>query len=220
MAVAPVRVWKDEPTESWRPPPSRGKILVSLGIVAVVVVAALVIGAVVLNPRSTKPQVDSSPPTSSTPATTQAPPTPPRPTSQWEVASPNPVDLAVYGHLAKGDCFGDLPVLDNALHTSTNVETIACPQPHKSQVIGFVTVKDVDRGASEPIKEGVYHDRCASLMTADGVPEGLLDFSSAYVASDEELDAGAESIMCIVSTNEITEKEWTGSALDGTATGF
>ena len=213
-----MRYWRDEPVESWQPAPSRLKRLLIITVVVIVVVVALIGGAMVLTRGS-----GTAEPTQSSTASATATPTrtPTREPSQYEVRSPGSVDLAVYGHLSKGDCFGDLPDLDNALVTTITVETVACAQPHKSQVVGYATIEDIPRSEGEATRASIYAERCVSLMQAGGVPEALFSLSEPYWPSGAELDAGAKTILCLVTTDKGgSGKQWTGSVLDGTATGF
>ena len=184
--------------------------------VGAVVVVGLVVVAVLLLGRGSGPD-----PVAST--THQRTGPSPEPTDEvenlYEATRLTSVERSVLGQLAKGDCFDEIPDLEQALTTPTVVDTTSCADPHRFQVVGFVDITDISTSISESSQLVRYTDRCENLMAATDVPEGLRHYQGEpvyFYPSQEELDAGVGVVMCLVAS----DSTWTGSALDGTAKGY
>ena len=155
------------------------------------------------------------PTSTSTPQPTSTSTPTPTTGNQYEVTSLSSIERSVQGQLAKGYCFGDLPNLHDALTTPVVVDTVPCADPHQGQVLGFVDITDLGSGEDDST-QSQYRQRCQDLMSAENVPNDLQAYSHLYFPNPQEVQAGVGVAMCLVhSTNP-----WTGSALDGTATGY
>ncbi|MCL2424050.1 MAG: hypothetical protein FWD11_09225, partial [Micrococcales bacterium] len=203
------------------PPKRRTSLAVGLCVGGLAVVG-LVVGAVLaFGPDSAPDSSGSTPPTdiqagpaeSADPSESTDPAESPE--NYYEDTAVTDLEHAVVGGLSTGDCFDQLPDLTDALRTPMKVTTVACTSPHLSQVVGFVNIADID--ASDDTGGDRAGVRCGNLMVAMGVPEGAEKAARAYFPNQETRDAGVGVAMCAVTGRS---GPWTGSLLDGTATGF
>jgi len=190
-------------------------------------VVGLVVGAVLAfgpDPKSTgsTPPTDvqtdtaeSADPTESADSTESVPTQTER--NGWEDTDLSDLERAAVGGLSKGDCYNTLPDLTDALKVPITVDTVECAGPHLSQVVGFVNIADIDSSTSGNDRRTRYRARCENLMDAEGVSKGAQFFLTVLFPPKESLDAGVGVAVCAVTMESMV---WTGSLLDGTATGF